>query len=59
MVSELTRFEKVSGDGVQVFILLKSDPSTKVILTLWRTEDDDPIASLKSCIIVGKGTRFT
>lgn len=46
MVSELTRFEKVPGDGVQVFILFKSDPSTKVMLTLWRTKDDDPIVLL-------------
>ena len=49
LVSELTRFEKVPGDGVQVLILFKSDPSTNVMLMFWRTKDDDPIATLISC----------
>ena len=43
LVSELTRFEKVPGDGVQVLILFKFDPSTNVMLRFWRTKDDDPI----------------
>ena len=48
LVSELTRFEKVPGDGVQVLILFKSDHSTNVMLRFWRTKDDDPITTLTS-----------
>ena len=47
-MSELTRFEKVPGDGDQVLILFKSDPSTNVMLRFWRTKDDDPITTLIS-----------
>ena len=50
-MSELTRFEKVPGDGVQVLILFKSDPSTNVMLRFWRIKDDDPITTLISCVV--------
>ena len=49
-MSELTRFEKVPGDGVQVLILFKSDPSTNVMLRLLRTKDDDPMTMLIFCM---------
>lgn len=59
LVSELTRFEKVPGDGVQVLILFKSDPSTRVMLTFWRTKGDDPVNLIKCLACSVKSTRFT
>ena len=51
LVSELTRFENMPGDGIQDLILFKSDPSTNVMLRLWRTKEDDPITVLVSSVV--------